>query len=259
MRADPSPFVRRYDQMILDPDVTRHYRDSGFFNVGYWAPGVQDQVEACERLVHELLLTFPNHAGRVLDLACGLGATTNYLTRYYRPSDVVGVNLSTRQLDHCREQLPACTFHQMDAAALDFPDGSFDRILCVEAAFHFQTRADFLREAYRVLRPGGWITVSDILVDDAEAFGWDIPEDNQIETTEAYGKLWDQTGFQRLRLVDATELCWNRYCDFMIEDWKDRMERGHDSASGNGAIAYFDVLRERAIRHYLLVTATKPA
>ena len=40
----------------------------------------------------------------------------------------------------------------MDATELDFRDNSFDSIICVEAAFHFDTREKFVREAYRVLK-----------------------------------------------------------------------------------------------------------
>jgi ubiquinone/menaquinone biosynthesis C-methylase UbiE len=46
----------------------------------------------------------------------------------------------------------------MDAARLAFADAQFDAVICVEAAFHFDTRAAFLREALRVLKPAGALT-----------------------------------------------------------------------------------------------------
>lgn len=253
-----SSFVTRYDEMILDASVTKHYRDSGFFNVGYWNGDIREQIEACRRLVDELLDTFPDHTGRILDVACGLGATTRRLTRHYPPRHVVGINISTRQLERCRELAPDCDFRYMDATALDFPAGYFDRILCVEAAFHFDTRADFLGEAYRVLRPGGWIAISDLLVDDIEVFGEShVPEENRTDDLDAYRQVWRQAGFGDLSLVDATEPCWKGYCDFMIAASKRDLAYGADRSACEAAVTYFENLRERAVKHYVLVTAQK--
>ena len=40
---------------------------------------------------------------------------------------------------------------------MDFPDVSFEKVLALECAFHFDTREHFMREAFRVLKPGGTI------------------------------------------------------------------------------------------------------
>ncbi|MEM1071073.1 MAG: methyltransferase domain-containing protein, partial [Planctomycetota bacterium] len=45
------------------------------------------------------------------------------------------------------------SFEVMKAEALAFEDAAFDNVICVEAAFHFETRLDFFREALRVLKP----------------------------------------------------------------------------------------------------------
>ncbi len=41
--------------------------------------------------------------------------------------------------------------------------GSFDKVIALESAFHFDTRLDFFREAKRLLRPGGKLVTADIL------------------------------------------------------------------------------------------------
>jgi ubiquinone/menaquinone biosynthesis C-methylase UbiE len=84
-----------------------------------------------------------------------LGATTQAIKTKWESTTVTGINISAMQVEHALKNAPTCQFHQMDATQLTFPDDSFDLILCVEAAFHFDTRKDFLREAFRTLKKRG--------------------------------------------------------------------------------------------------------
>jgi cyclopropane fatty-acyl-phospholipid synthase-like methyltransferase len=96
-------------------------RGSDFLNFGYWREDTRDPREASENLMEILLEFLPEKTGPILDVACGLGATTRYLLKYYRPSDVIAINILEQQLVKSRTNAPGCTFILMDAARLPTP------------------------------------------------------------------------------------------------------------------------------------------
>lgn len=104
----------------------------------------------------------------VLDVGCGFGGTLAELNTRLRDVTLVGVNIDSRQLDICRElkaqNQNSFQWLASDACQLPLPSASFDRILCIEAMFHFTSRRNFIQEAARILRPGGVFVFSDILL-----------------------------------------------------------------------------------------------
>src|SRR5271166_1338402 len=122
---------RHYDQRMFSPNVRGHY---DFHNYGYWLPNTRTRRTACENLMEELLSFIPRKEGTILDVACGKGATTRHLLKYYAPEQVTGINISKKQLQRCRVNAPGCKFLMMDATALTFGDNCFDNVICVEAA-----------------------------------------------------------------------------------------------------------------------------
>ena len=67
-----------------------------------------------------------------------------------------------------------------DATDLTFADTAFDRVLCLEAMFHFSSRRKFFMEAARVLKPGGVLAGTDILISPS-ARAADFPVDAVLQ------------------------------------------------------------------------------
>ncbi len=57
----------------------------------------------------------------------------------------------------------------MNAEALEFPAESFDAVLMIEVLEHIPDYTRALREAYRVLRPGGLIFIQSVICSDPNA------------------------------------------------------------------------------------------
>jgi len=104
-----------------------------------------------------LLDSVGNLNGRhVLEIASGTGHLAAEAVA--RGASVVGVDVASSMVALARERVPGATFREADAEALPFQDEHFDSVLCCFGLLHFARPAQALREAARVLKPGGTVS-----------------------------------------------------------------------------------------------------
>jgi SAM-dependent methyltransferase len=92
---------------------------------------------------------------RLLDVACGPGSLAAAAAR--RGAVAVGVDFSAAMIAAARKRFPSAEFRQGNAEALPFPDERFDAVAMNFGLLHLAQPEQALREARRVLRPGGRI------------------------------------------------------------------------------------------------------
>lgn len=105
----------------------------------------------------------------VLDIGCGPGGWALDLAFAYPQMQVVGVDVSRISISYARmmargQKLTNASFHVMDVLQpLEFPDQSFDLVNAdFVAEFLPKMRwPDFLRECWRLLRPGGVVRLTE--------------------------------------------------------------------------------------------------
>jgi O-methyltransferase StaMB len=161
--------VGAYFDLITD-EGRLFYGDS--FHLGYFPrgdEGLREALDAHTDLVAELARV--KAAGHVLDVGCGIAAPALRIARRYG-CHVMGVNISREQVRQGRELIAAHGFsgrvviQRADARALEFPDGSFDAIVCLEAAgdicVNEADKGRLVDELLRVVRPGGHVGFSDL-------------------------------------------------------------------------------------------------
>jgi len=102
----------------------------------------------------------------VLDLCCGAGASAIPAAHAVGAGGrVLGVDLAVPLLDLARgravrEGLANVEFRHGDATRTGLPDGSFDAVVCVFGVFFAPDMAAFVREMWRLVRPGGSLAVT---------------------------------------------------------------------------------------------------
>jgi SAM-dependent methyltransferase len=158
----------------------------------YW-----DRVAEKKRFSHPLrqewLARYSNQQARILDYGCGYGRTLADLSEAGF-QNLVGVDFSEAMLRRARGALPRPELVRNDGLSLPFKNDSFDAVLlfalltCIPDGNEQQL---LLAETARVLRPGGLLYLSDLLINNdrrnreryeqfAEAYGcygvFELPE-----------------------------------------------------------------------------------
>lgn len=113
-----------------------------------WRSGQERRLALIRRYVNL-------EGSRILDVGCGIGA---YVRRLRELSEhVYGIDIDERHVRRGSLSLPNLALAASEQ--MPFPDNSFDVILLHEVIEHVSDDAATLREACRVVRPGGRIVI----------------------------------------------------------------------------------------------------
>lgn len=186
----------RVDYDTVAPSYDRRYVDRAY-------PGIQ-----------QTLLDFAAEPGlAVLEVGCGTGHWLELMLAH--GAHVAGLDASEGMLERARAHLPPGTDLQHGAAErLPWPDGSFDRLICINAIHHFGNPPAFVAEAFRVLRPGGKALV--IGIEPAAVNRWCVYEyfdgtregdERRFPAASTIRRWLSEAGFASSTSAPAEHLC----------------------------------------------------
>ncbi len=150
-------------------NVDKGYKGMGMEGriAAWYARNTARDLPQFAALAEQVTAALPE-GGRVLEVATGPGYLAIEIARR-GAYQITGLDISRTFVDIATHNARAARvnidFRQGNAAAMPFPDNSFDRIVCRAAFKNFSQPIAAMNEMHRVLKPGGCAVIIDLRKD----------------------------------------------------------------------------------------------
>lgn len=184
-----------------------------FMNYGYVASDAETSVSPFQgnitvqrlsaQMYHYLASKIELTDKIVLEVGSGRGGGARYLADNFKPCSYIGLDIAGHAVDLANRLhgLPNLKFIQGSGECIPLPAGAVDAVINVESSHGYGDVAQFLREVYRVLKPGGHLLLVDFRnsVENMELFKQQLSGSGLICMSE------ENISLQVVRAIEADE------------------------------------------------------
>ena len=142
-------------------------------------------LEATEEIANLLQVAATDH---LLDVGSGIGGPARYMARRFG-CRVTGIDLTAEFCDVARHLTrlfgleDKVGFESGDALAMPFAADGFDGAYSMNVSMNIADKAALYREIRRVLKPGGWLMLSELAKGPGPALDYPTPWANSAQTS----------------------------------------------------------------------------
>jgi ubiquinone/menaquinone biosynthesis C-methylase UbiE len=137
----------------------------------------------------------PKPGERILDVGCGTGVNVLAISKLVGAAGkVVGIDNSPAMLDIARDKASAenIEYRLMAVEEMDFPDNSFDGVVCTQVLGYVEDPVAVIRSLLRVVKPTGRVFVAET---DWDSLAYTIPDKElqrkvTLSFTDHHGDGW---------------------------------------------------------------------
>ncbi|HEX5626119.1 MAG TPA: class I SAM-dependent methyltransferase, partial [Saprospiraceae bacterium] len=210
--------INYYDYCEIDYRWLWHLREQSAMHYGFWHAETKLLRDALKNMNDYVLGKMEIQNGdNLLDAGCGIGGTSVYAARLWN-CHMQGITLSEKQvqtatnLAQSKKLKGTAQFSAQNYCHTRFPNESFNGVFGIESICHATDKEVFLKEAARLLKPGGRLVIADFFksrnahqADDEKllqdwAHSWAVPE------FSFYGDFIDWAQRNGLRLVENNDI-----------------------------------------------------
>lgn len=210
---------KHYDDCYNDYLFAWCNKENLALHYGYWDENTKSHHQALINKNQVLYdLAGISETDHVLDAGCGIGGSSIWMAKQHG-NQMTAITISKQQTIHAAQHAKRqgvadkTDFQVSDFCQTPFADEYFDVIWGLESVCHALNKGDFLKEAFRLLRPGGRIVVCDGFItrrefsdDEWEDIvtclnGWAVPN---LCSRNEFTELLEQNHFTNINYKDIT-------------------------------------------------------